>query len=204
MANIDSPFGLRLIDSRKAYTFKKVYIASGYATNVFVGDALTRAATATSNTSEVKTATGTYGIGELESAIRVTPGAANGILGVVVALDAPYGVETNYGLASTDRVALICDDPQAEYEIQAEGTFTAAQVGLNAVLIDTHSGDTTFGLSGTELDCGTGTAPAADATYQLTVKGFINRPDNTAGSANAKLRVRINNHLNAHAIVGKA
>lgn len=203
MANADTRFGLRLIPSRRAYSFRKVLVASTYATNVFVGDALTRASTAISNATVVKTATGEYPIGSLESAIRVTPGTGNGILGVITAIDAPIGLATNYGIASTARVVTICDDPQAEYEIQAEGSFSDTQVGLNAVLIDTHSGDTTYGLSGTELDCGTTTAPAADAAFQLTVKEVIPRADNEVGT-NVKLRVRINNHLNAHAVVGKA
>lgn len=203
MANTDNRFGLRLIPGRKAYSFRKVLVASTYSTNVFVGDALTRAGTAISNASEITTATGKYGIGSLESAIRVTPGTGNGILGVITAIDAPIGLATNYGLASTARVVTICDDPQAEYEIQAEGSFSDTQVGLNAVLIDTHTGDTTYGLSGTELDCGTTTAPAADAAYQLTVKGVIDRADNAVGT-NVKLRVRINNNLNSNAIVGKA
>ena len=203
MANTDMRFGLKLIPSRRAYSFRKVFVASGYATDVFVGDALTRAATAIANATEFTTATGKYGIGSLESAIRVTPGDTNAILGVITAIDPLVGVADNYGRASTARVVTICDDPQAEYEIQAEGTFSDTQVGLNAVLIDTHTGNTTTGLSGTELDCGTTTAPAASSTYQLTVKGIIDRADNEAGT-NVKLRVRINNHLNAHAVVGKA
>ncbi len=203
MANTDNRFGLKLIPGRRAYSFKKVLVASTYATNVFVGDALARATTAISNATEVTTAVGKYGIGSLESAIRVTPGTGNGILGVITSIDPLYGVADNYGKASTARVVTICDDPQAEYEIQAEGSFSDTQVGLNAVLIDTHSGDTTSGLSGTEIDCGTTTAPAADAAYQLTVKGVIDRADNEVGT-NVKLRVRINNNLNSNAVVGKA
>ena len=203
MANTDNRFGLRLIPSRRAYSFRKVLVADTYATNVFVGDALARASTAISNATEITTATGKYGIGSLESAIRVTVGTGNGILGVITAIDPLYGVADNYGRASTARVVTICDDPQAEYEIQAEGSFSDTQVGLNAVLIDTHTGNTTSGLSGTELDCGTTTAPAADAGFQLTVKGVIDRADNEVGT-NVKLRVRINNNLNSNAVVGKA
>lgn len=204
MANTDNRFGLRPIESRKAYSSRHVFIASSYAVDVFIGDALTRAGTALSNTTEIKTASGEYGIGTLNSAIRVTPGTGNGILGVVIAIDALYGVEDNYGRASTERVVTICDDPQAEYEIQGEGILTTAQSELNAVLIDTHSGSTTYGYSGTELDCGTTTAPAADAAFQLSIIGFMNRTDNEVDVANAKIRVKINNHLNAHGVIGKA
>lgn len=204
MANTDSPFGLRPIASRTPYSTRKVYAQSGYATNIFVGDAVTRAATATSNTSEIKTAVGTYGLGSLEEVIRVTPGANNPILGVVIGIDALYGVEDNYGKASTTRVLTIIDDPQAEFEIQADSTLAEESVGLNAVLIDTASGNTTYGLSGTELDTGTSTAPAADATYQLTIRRAVDRADNDTSLANAKWIVRINSHRNTHGAVGEA
>ncbi len=203
MANTDNRFGLKLIPSRRAYSFKKVFVASGYSTDVFVGDALTRATTAISNATEFTTAVGKYGIGSLESAIRVTPGTGNAILGVITSIDPLYGVADNFGRASTARVVTICDDPNAQYEIQGEGSFSDTQVGLNAVLIDTHAGSQISGLSGTEVDCGTTTAPAADAAFQLTVLGVIDRADNEVGT-NVKLRVRINNHLNTHGIVGKA
>lgn len=203
MANTNNKFGLKLITSRKAFSFRKVLVASTYATDVFVGDALTRATTAISNATEITTAVGKYSIGSLESAIRVTVGTGNGILGVITSIDPLFGVADNYGRASTARVVTICDDPQAEYEIQAEGTFSDTQVGLNAVLYDGSTGSTISGLSGTQLDCGTTTAPAADAAYQLTVKGIIDRADNAPGT-NVKLRVRINNNLNSNAVVGKA
>jgi hypothetical protein len=203
MANTDNRFGLRLIESRRNHSFRKAYVNSTYATDVFVGDCVTRAATAIGNAAEITTASGSYGIGSLEDVIRVTPGTGNPIYGVITSIDAPIGVATNYGIASTDRVVTICVDEQAEYEIQAEGTFAATQLGLNAVLIDTHTGSTVYGLSGTELDSGTTTAPAADAAYQLTVISLMDRDDNEAGT-NAKLRVRVNNSSNAHATVGEA
>ena len=203
MANTDRPSGLVPIATRKAYTTRKVYAQSGYATNVFVGDGVQRAATATANTAEITTATGSYGIGSLEEVIRVTVGDANPILGVIVAIDAPYGVETNYGLASTDRVLTICDDPQALYEIQADGTLGAASAGLNAVLIDTHTGSTIFGISGTELDT-TSDVPAADASNQLTIVRAVDRADNDVSLTNSKWYVRINNSASAHGTVGEA
>ena len=203
MANSDRPSGLVPIATRKAYTTRKVYAQSGYATNIFVGDAITRAATATANTAEITTATGSYGIGSLEEVIRVTVGDNNAILGVVIAIDPLYGVDANYGVASTDRVLTICDDPQAIYEIQADGTLGAASAGLNAVLIDTHSGSQTYGISGTELDT-TSDVPAADASNQLTIVRAVDRPDNDLSLVNSKWLVRINNSRSAHATIGEA
>ncbi len=92
------------------------------------------------------------------------------------------------------------DDPYTEFEIQADGSITETSVGLNAVLIDTHSGSTSTGRAGTELDT-TSDVPAADASNQLTILGFVAREDNETGT-NAKLRVRINNHTEAHGVVG--
>ena len=190
MANTDSPQGLVPIASRKAYTTRKVYAQSGYATDIFVGDAVIRATTATANTSEITTATGSYGIGSLEEVIRASVGDTNVILGVIVSIDPAYGVANNYGIASTDRVITICDDPQALYEIQADGTLGAASAGLNAVLIDTHTGSTVFGTSGTELDT-TSDVPAADASNQLIIVRAVDRADNDTTLANSKWIVRV-------------
>jgi hypothetical protein len=90
-------------------------------------------------------------------------------------------------------VAYVVDDPDMLFEIQADGAVPAASMGLNAIMIQTHQGSTVTGLSGIELDT-TGTAPAADASYQLIIRNAINREDNDTTIAHAKVLVQISVH----------
>jgi hypothetical protein len=79
------------------------------------------------------------------------------------------------------------------YEIQEEtaGTaLTADEVGLNAAIVFAHSGNTTTGVSGMELDTST---PAGTSTFNLRILGLAKRPDNNLGQ-HAKWLVMINNH----------
>ena len=64
-------------------------------------------------------------------------------------------------------------------------------MGLNANLIFTHSGATTTGLSGVELNSAT---QAADATFQLIIQRAVNRVDNDTTITRAKVEVIINLH----------
>jgi len=205
MANTDTPFGLRPIRHRNgaAYNgaFNCYYAPSTYATGLFVGDPVVK--TGTSNTAKVTApGAGEFEIGTLPEVNLATAGDGNAITGVVVGFAAnPASLGTIYGAASTARVVYVCDDPDVVFEIQADGSIAAAQVGLNAVLIYTNAGSTTTGRSGAELDT-TSDAPAADASNQLTIQRVVNRADNEAASSWTKCEVKINLHTEAHAAVG--
>lgn len=204
MANADTPFGLRAVGHPSGLSKARVrayYVPSSYATALFPGDAVVK--TGTSNTAEVSApGVGTMPIGTMPEVNKATAGDGNAITGVIVGVAAsPDGLGRRYLPASTGGVVFVNDDPQTEFEIQADGTIAAAQVGLNAVLIYTNTGDTNTGQSGTELDT-TSDAPAADASNQLTILSVVPRTDNEAGSDYTKCRVRINNHTEAHGAIG--
>lgn len=203
MANTDNPFGLRPIGNKGAGSGKvrPYYIPASYGTAMFIGDAVVK--TGTSNTAAVDVpSTGRMEIGTMPEINRAAAGDGNRITGVIVGFAAkPNSLGTQYNPASTEGVAFVCDDPTAEFEIQADGAISAAQIGLNAVLIYTHAGSTTTGLSGAELDT-TSDVPAADASNQLTIQRVVARSDNEAGSANTKVVVTINNHTEAHGVIG--
>lgn len=204
MANTDAPFGLRPVMHRSGAPYngavRPYYLPSTYATAVFIGDAVVK--TGTANTAQVTVpGGGTFVPGSLPEINRATVGDGNAITGVVVGF-ASDADDLVYNAASTERVAFVCDDPDVLFEIQADGTLAATSVGLNAVLIDTHSGSTSTGLSGTELDT-TSDAPAADASNQLTIIGIPNREDNSdLSAANVNVLVKINNHTEAHGALG--
>lgn len=202
MANADTPFGMRLTTNigGRPFNVRKYSIPSTYNTAVYLNDPVVLHANG-SNAAQIKTGEGVYGPGTLQEVNRCTVGDGNFITGVVLSFDQnPDYPNDTYGRASTTRVCTVCDDPNAIYEIQADGAITAAEVGLNAVLIATQAGSTVTGLSGLELDTSSD-APAADASNQLTILGFVDRADNEIG-AFAKMLVRINQHTNSDNVIG--
>ncbi len=204
MANSDAPFGLRPISHPMGLGKARVTayaVASDYSTALFPGDPVIK--TSTANAAEVSAmGIGTMPVGSMSEVEKATAGDANAITGVIVGV-APVSsaLDRRYLPADTGGIVLVNDDPLTEFEIQADGTIAVTQVGLNAVLIYTNAGDTVTGQSGVELDTSSD-APAADASNQLTILGVVPRTDNEAGSANTKVRVRINNHTEAHGAVG--
>jgi hypothetical protein len=205
MANIDSPFGLRPVRHKSGASYNGAanpyYIASTYATALFVGDPVVKVAGG-SNAAAVKApGVGTFGIGTLPSVEKTVVGDVDGvtkmITGVIVGFAAnPANLDQKHNPASTERIAFVADDPDLVFEIQADGAIPAASMGLNAVLIATHSGSTSTGLSGIELDT-TSDVPAADASNQLLIVRAVNREDNDTTLTHAKVEVLINCHTQA-------
>lgn len=206
MANSDTPFGLRPIRHKSGAPYNGAanpyYIASDYATALFIGDPVIKVAGG-SNTAAVEVpGGGTFGIGTLPSIEKATAGDGNRITGVIVGFaPLPSNLEHKHNPASTARVAYVCDDPDIVFEIQADGAVAAASMGLNAVLIYTHSGSTYTGLSGVELDT-TSDGPAADASNQLLILRASNREGNDTTSAWCKVEVLINQHTQSVGTVG--
>jgi hypothetical protein len=199
MANVDAPFGLRPVAHKSGAPYSGAanpyYVPSTYGTALYVGDPVTL--TGTSNTAVV-TQGGKFGIGTLPEINKATLGDANSdaerIYGVIVGFaPLPNDLTKQYNPASTARVVYVADDPDLLFEIQADGAIPAASIGLNAIMIATHSGSTVTGLSGIELDT-TGTAPAADASYQLLIRRAVNREDNDTTITHAKVLVQISVH----------
>jgi len=201
MANKDTPFGLKPVCYKSGAPYNgacNAYsVASGYATAMFVGDAVIKVAGG-SNAAAIEG----FPIGTLPDIERATVGDGNAITGVVVGFGPNRDNLSNiYSPASTENIVWVADDPALLFEIQADGAIPAASIGLNAVLIDTHSGSTTTGLSGTELDT-TSDAPAADASNQLTIVRAVAREDNDTTLTHAKVLVRINNHTEVVGAIG--
>ncbi len=199
--NNDTPFGLRPVRYRDGSPYNGAvnpyYIASNYATALFVGDPVVKVANG-SNAAAV----GDFPIGTLPEINKATAGDGNAITGVIVGFaPLPTNLGLTYNTASTERVAYVCDDPNVMFEIQADGAIAAAQVGLNANLIYTHSGSTITGRSGAELDT-TSDVPDADASNQLTILRVVNRPDNYAATAFTKVLVTINQHTELTGAIG--
>jgi hypothetical protein len=197
MANVDSRFGLRPVDHLLGINWsskvRKCYM-TGATGAAYIGDPVIIAGSSD--------ATGVY-----PTVIPATLAATNRFSGVIVGFEPdPDDLSLLYRKNSTNRYALVCTDPYVIYEVQAcsAAVLPNTTVGLNAIMVQTHAGDTATGLSGQEMDSGVGTAPAADATYQLCILGLVPRPDNDISAVNAKWRVLIGLHtyLTAGGILG--
>ena len=206
MANVDSPFGLRPLRYKSGAPYNgaavPMYINASYATALFVGDPVIKVAGG-SNAAQVSApGVGDWAIGTLPSIEKATVGDTNRITGVIVGFAATASdLSKQYSPASTEGVAMVATDPALIFEIQADGAIPAASVGLNAVLIATHSGSTITGLSGVELNT-TSDAPAADASNQLLIVGAVSRTDNDTTLTHAKVEVMINQHTENQGTVG--
>lgn len=121
-------------------------------------------------------------------------------VGVVVGfLPKQSDLSVKHREASTSRIALVVDDPQAVFEMQEDADTTplaAADIGLN-IQFTTTTGSATTGISAEELDS---TSKAATTTHPLRLLGLAKRPNNAfntagAGSDNARFLVRFNVHV---------
>ena len=117
---------------------------------------------------------------------NIKPGSIAG--GRTPNLDTPV-----YRVASTDRYVLVADDPGIIMEAQEDavgGALAITNVGQN-VGVDLTAGNTSTGTSGMSVDSSTA---ATTSTHPLRIAGFVNRPDNEVGNANAKVHVGFNTH----------
>ena len=202
MANADTPFGLRPIRHKSGAPYNGavnpyVIEAADSTGDAFIGDAVVRI-TGGANTAAVTVpGVGHFPIGTLPSVIVTAAGTVDGatkvITGVIVSFAAdPTNLERKHRADDTQRVCMVCDDPDVVFEIQADGAVTAANIGTNANLVKTHSGSTVTGLSGFELDASDLGTP--DLSDQLRVVRAVNREDNDTTLTHAKVEVIINQH----------
>ena len=131
---------------------------------------------------------------------------ANGRQGVVLATagDTPVGWITGFKINPADPLEratwidgasegypLVCDDPNAIAEIQADDVIAATDIGLNADLVQTAAGSRTSGMSGQEIDQST---KATTSTLVYRIYGMPPRADNTINAENNKVLVVHNVH----------
>lgn len=193
MANADTPFGLKPVRHKGGAPYNGAaspyLIPSSDSNAMFVGDPVV--ITGTANTAQIKRVGGDFQIGTLPTVAKATAGATNRITGVIVGFMPETRSSEVYGVASTDRVALVADDPDLVFQAQADDALAVTGIGANANLVFTHSGNTITGISGVEVDSSTS---AVGATLQVRVLRFVNDPENEANSAANKVEVAINLH----------
>ena len=97
-------------------------------------------------------------------------------------------------VAAADIIAFVIDDPDVVFEVQADDTFTVADLFGNFDIVDqSTTGDTSSGRSNVELDVTTG---ATTTTLPLKAIDISQDPDNSdVGNANTNVMVVIQNHI---------
>jgi hypothetical protein len=193
MANVDTPFGLRPVRNVYGAPYNgsvNIYsTAAGDSTAIFIGDPVTLSGTSQTINGRVYADVDQAATGDI-------------MVGVVVGVLADTQASPVYRAASTQRLVLVCDDPNALFEIQevSGGTaITANDIGLNANFV-VAAGSTYTGFSGVELNNAT---EAVTNTLDLKIVGLAPREDNEIGE-HAKWLVRINRHQYANQVAGPA
>lgn len=89
----------------------------------------------------------------------------------------------------------VCDDPDALFLIQADGTVAATALGSNAILASVTAGNTTFGVSNMALGA---SSVATTATLALRIVGFATTPGSVVGDAYTDCIVKWNQGVHAY------
>lgn len=189
MANVSKPTGLKPVGYANGAKWNGMVgtylVPSSDGTAIYIGDLVKSSGTAG--------AAGVVVNGlDVEGIPTVIRAAAGDVCrGVVVGfLPKQSDLTVLHREASTNRIALVVDDPNVIFEIEANGVGVAAvDVGLNANIVAT-AGSSTTGISAEVLDT---SSLLSTNTLQLKVLGLVKRPDNTIGTAD-KVNVLLNSH----------
>ena len=177
MSNATTPFGLRPVRYRDGTPWNgatvRAWVDDGYATAMYVGDAVTYSATAAD-----KEATAKY-----PTIIMASAGTTYVIRGVIVSFDAdPTNLERIYRAASTSRWAnIVIPTPELVFQVRDDGGGTpAATFPMGNANFEVGSGSTVTGLSGFALDF-SAAAPTTTQAHQAHVLGLADIEDNELG-----------------------
>jgi hypothetical protein len=186
MATTAAPYGLRPINLIGGQVFagstRLLPITSAYATNIFFGDIV---AVATNGTIVKVTNVGT-------AADPFPAGTIGVFLGCTYTdPNLKYKLNSQYWPASTsasDAQAYVCDDPDALFQIQANGQVAQTALAGNFGVVQT-AGSTTTGDSKVALDT---TTAATTSSIGLRLVDFVNGPFSTVNDAYTDCIVKFN------------
>ena len=179
MANKDSAFGLRPIgkvgQNRDNQGLSEYDIAAS-ASAIYFNDPV-----------EILS-TGTIGVAAATDALL---GSLGGVFFTDASTSKPtFANHLDASNTATDIKGFVSDDPYERFEVQADGATAAADVGLNADIVQAAGSSPDY-VSKVELQ----TSDQKTGTAQLRILGISKDIENNeAGSANVNLVVLINEH----------
>ena len=178
------------------------FVASGYATNLFIGDPIVTHSASNDANGIPAVQIGVSGSPIIGCMVGIVDGGALGAATIAVTRDLAI-----YRPASTAQYILVADDPNLLFMVQDDASSQATAPNLwsgkNANLV-TGTGSTITGFSGWQLQA---SSVATTNTLDLKIMRSLNQADNTISSVanttmNAKWLVRINNHQYVNQIAG--
>jgi len=182
MAASSSPYGLRPVkrlgQTYMNHGFNQFPIASGYNTDIKTGDLVKLVAAG-----GIEKETGTTSINSHTIGVFIGCAYTDANLGFVTKQMWPANT------VASDAMAYVVDDPDVIFQINADGSLSQADVGLNAALVQ-GSGSTTLGLSGVQLDASTA---ATTNTLPVRIVGMVDIEGfSTPGDAFTDVLVKLN------------
>jgi hypothetical protein len=185
MANVAEKYGLRPVRKLDGSPFinaqNRYRIAANYGTPIYQGDL-------------VKPVTG----GGIQRAVANTTDLVVGVFNGVFYTDPTTQKPTwkNYypgTVNASDIVATIIDDPDVVYSIDSDGAFAVADIFKNFAITNA-TGNTLSGISKVQLDFSVSGLTTSGTVLQA-IDVSQDTQNDTAGSANVDVLVRINNHF---------
>lgn len=192
MATTASPYGLRPVNLVGGQVYagstRNIPIASGYNTAIGYGDIVQ---IATDGTITKVTTLGT-------AASQFPAGTVGVFLGCSYTdPNLKYKLFNQQWPANTvaaDAIAVVCDDPDVIYQVQANGTLAQATLGGNYGVVQ-NAVNLNTGNSRVALDTATvGTA----TTLGFRVVGFVDAPGSAVGDAFTDVLVKFNHGIHTY------
>jgi len=100
----------------------------------------------------------------------------------------------NTSIAADDINAIVLDDPNVEFRMQADGAVAKGKLGSNIAVVQT-AGSTDLGRSKNALDASTA---ATTNTLPIRILGFVESGESTAGDAFTDLIVKFNAGMHSY------
>jgi hypothetical protein len=207
VASTNSPYGLRPINllggQGYAGSTRLYAIPASFAVNIQYGDPVIIV-----NTGSTRGTLARFNATTTAATITST-GGGFGFVGVFVGCtftDPVYGAvfRQNYaaGNTATDIQAYVVDDPDALFQVQADGSLGQTALGCNAALIQTVAGSSGVNInSGVGLDA---SSVATTNTLPVRIVDFVNSTTSQIGDAFTDVIVRINTHFHRTGNTGSA
>ena len=183
MATPVAPFGLRPVRtlSGSPWSASVQHVLMSGAANCFVGDLVKFV---TDGAAAGKVVNGMKCDGMIQGTTQTATTTGADTIGVIVGfLPDLTNLATNYRVASTDRIALVCTGRDVVYEIQEDAVganLAPADMGLCTAVVVT-AGSTTTGRSKHSID--SNATAAVTATLPVRLIGLAQRPGMTYGTS---------------------
>ena len=171
MAATAAPYGFIPVSRMGGYdngSFRQLKVTNSYGTSIFFGDIVELVAAGTIEIDTVATSSRPIGIFQ---GCSFTDPSLNYKL---------FSQMWTASTSATDILAHVADDPRQIFQVQGEGSFTQAMLGLNAEVSTYVAGNSNIGKSVLSLEA---TTPATTGTFPFRTIDFVDGVDSSVADA---------------------